>query len=62
MKVFLRANSVNQQQLKQALQNAPILIYPNNTDPYTVTTDATLFAIAAIVFQKQQWGETVRSF
>ena len=59
MKVFLGANSVNQQQLKQALQKAPILIYPKSTKSYTVKTDASLFGIAAIFFQKQQWGERV---
>ena len=37
------------EQLKQALQKAPILGYPNDTDPYTLTTDASLFGIGAII-------------
>ena len=45
------------EQLKQALQKAPILGYPNDTDPYTLTTDASLFGIGVIISQRQQWGE-----
>ena len=47
------------EQLKQALQKVPILGYPNDTDPYTLTTDASLFVICAIISQRQQWGESV---
>ena len=47
------------EQLKQALQKASILCYPNDTDPYTLTTDATLFGIGAVISQRQQWGERV---
>ena len=47
------------EQLKLALQKAPILGYPNDTDPYTLTTDASLFGIGAIISQRQQWGERV---
>ena len=36
--------------------------YPNDTDPYTLTTDASLFGIGAIIFQKQQWGERVIAY
>ena len=44
------------EQLKQALQKAPILGYPIDTDPYTLTTDASLFAIGPNISQRQQWG------
>ena len=47
------------EQLKQALQKAPILGYPNDTDPYTLTTDASLFGIGAIISRRPQWGERV---
>ena len=47
------------EQLKQLLQKAPILGYPNDTDPYTLTTDASLFCIGAIISQRQQWDERV---
>ena len=50
------------EQLKQALQKAPILGYPNDTDPYTLTTDASLFDIGAIISQRQQWGERVIAY
>ena len=50
------------EQLKQALQKAPILGYPNDTDPYTLTTDASLFDMGAIISQRQQWGERVIAF
>ena len=43
------------EQLKQALQKAPILGYPKDTDPYTLTTDASLFGVGAIFSQRQQW-------
>ena len=50
------------EQLKQALQKAPILGFPNDTDPYTLTTDASLFGIGAIISQRQQWGERVIAY
>ena len=50
------------EQLKQALQKAPILGYPNDTDPYTLTTDASLFGIGAIISKRQQWGERVIAY
>ena len=49
-------------QLKQALQKAQILGYPNDTDPYTLTTDASLFGIGAIISQRQQWVERVIAY
>ena len=36
--------------------------YPNDTDPYTLTTDASLFGIGAIISQRQQWGERVIAY
>ena len=50
------------EQLKQALQKALILGYPNDTEPYTLTTDASLFGIGAIISQRQQWGEKVIAY
>ena len=50
------------EQLKQALQNAQILGYPNDTDPYTLTTNASLFGIGAIISQRQQWCERVFAY
>ena len=40
--------------LIQELQKAPILCYPNDTDPYTLITDASLFGIGAIISKIQQ--------
>ena len=45
--------SVNQLKLK--LQEAPILGFPNDIDPYTLTTDKSLTDIGAIITQKQNW-------
>ena len=42
------------EQLKHSLQKTPILGYPNDTDPYTLTTDASLFGIGAFISQRQQ--------
>ena len=42
------------EQQKQALQKAPVLCYPNAMDPYTLTTDTSLFRIGAFVSQRQQ--------
>ena len=50
------------EQLKQALQKAPILGYPNDTDPYTLTTDASLFGFGVIISQRQQLGERVIAY
>ena len=50
------------EQLKQALQKAPILGYPNDTDPYTLTTDACLFGVGKIISHRQQWGERVIAY
>ena len=36
--------------------------YPNDTDHYTLTTDASLFGIVAIISQRQQWGERVIAY
>ena len=49
-------------QLKQALQKTPILGYPNDTDPYTLTTDPSLFGFGAIISQRQQWGDRVIAY
>ena len=46
----------------QALQKALFLGYPNETDPYTLTADASLFVIGAIIFQGQHWGETIIAY
>ena len=46
--------SVNQIKLK--LQEAYIVCFPNDTDPYTLTTDASLAGIGALITQKQNWG------
>ena len=50
------------EQLKQTLQKATILGYPNDTDSYTLTTDASLFGIGAIISQRQQWGERIIAY
>ena len=47
------------EQLKQLLQKEPILGYPNDTDPYTLNTEASLFGIGEIISQRHQWGERV---
>ena len=52
--------SMNQLELK--LQEAPILGFPNDTDPYTLTTDASLTGIGAIIIQKQNWGDRVIAY
>ena len=43
-------------QLKLKLHEAPILGFPNDTDPYTLTTDASLTGFGAIITQKQNGG------
>ena len=39
--------------VKKKHLNAPVLGYPNNRDPYTLTTDASLIGIGAILIKKQ---------
>ena len=41
-------------ELKEKLQKAPILGYPNYEDMYTLTTEASLTGIAAILKKQQQ--------
>ena len=50
------------EQLKQGLQKAPILCYPNDTYPYTLTIEAFLVAIGVIISQRQHWGERVTAY
>ena len=50
------------QELKVKLQSAPILGFPNDKDPYVLTTDASLYGIGAIVTQKQEWGDRVIAY
>ena len=49
-------------QLKLKLQEAPILGFPNDTDPYTLTTDASLTGIGAIINQKKNWRDRVIAY
>ena len=42
------------EQLKQSIQKAPILGYPNDRDSYTLTIEASLVGIGAIISQKQE--------
>ena len=49
-------------QLKLNLQEASILGFPNDTDPYTLTTDASLTGIEAIITQKQNWGDRIIAY
>ena len=46
--------SMNQPKL--ILQEAPILGFPNDTDPYTLTTDASLTGIGAIITRNRTGG------
>ena len=39
--------------MKKKLLEAPVLGYPNDRDPYTLTADASLTGIGAILTQKQ---------
>ena len=45
--------------LKKKLLDAPVFGYPNNRDPYTLTTDALLTRIGAFLTQKQGTEEKV---
>ena len=49
-------------QLKKKLLEAPVLGYPNDTDPYTLTTDASLTRIGAILTQKQGTEDRVIAY
>ena len=49
-------------ELKVKLQTAPFLGFPNDRDPYVLTTDASLYGIGAIVTQKQDWGDRVIAY
>ena len=42
--------------------NAPVLGYPNDRDPYTLTTDASLTGIGAILTQKQGTEDRVIAY
>ena len=42
--------------LKKEILEAPILGYPNNSDSYTLTTDASLTAIGASHTQNKELG------
>ena len=48
--------------LKSKLLSAPILRYPNERDPYTLTIDASLTAIGAILTQHQQTEDRVIAY
>ena len=48
--------------LKSKLLSAPILGYPNDRDPYTLTTDASLTGIGAILTQRQQSEDRVIAY
>ena len=50
------------QELKGKLLSAPILGYPNNRDEYTLTTDASLTGIGAVLTQQQEGIDRVISY
>ena len=50
------------EQLKKAPQKTQILGYLDDTDPYTLTPDASFFGIGAIISQRQQWGKRVIAY
>ena len=50
------------QELKRKLLSAPILGYPNNRDKYTLTTDASLTRIGAVLTQQQEGIDRVISY
>ena len=50
------------EQLKQALQKATFWGSPNYTDPYTLTTEASVFGIGATISKRQQWGKRVIAY
>lgn len=49
-------------QLKEALITAPVLISPDPTKPYIISTDASAFAIGGVLSQVQEGEERVISF
>ena len=48
--------------LKKNFLDAPVLGYPNDRDPYTLTTDASLTGIGAIVTQKHGTEDRVIAY
>jgi len=50
------------QELKLAMTQAPVLAYPNDTDPYVLDTDASDQAVGAALYQVQQGQERPISF
>jgi hypothetical protein len=50
------------EQLKQHLVSAPVLILPDPTKPFTVTTDASDFAIGAVLSQNHGKGDQPLAF
>ena len=52
----------SENQLKLRLQEALILGFPNDADSYTLTTDASLTGIRAIINQKKNWGDRVIAY
>ena len=49
-------------ELKKKLLEAPVLGYPNDRDQYTLTTDASLTSIRAILTQKQETEDRVIAY
>ena len=47
---------------KKKFFDAPVSGYPNNRDPYTLTTDASLLKIGAIPTQKQGTEDRVIAY
>ena len=48
--------------VKKNLLDAPILGYPNDRNPYTLTTDASLTEIGAVLTQKQGTEDRVVAY
>ncbi len=48
--------------LKTKLMSAPILAYPNSSDPYILDTDASQFGVGAVLSQLQQGEEKVVAY
>ena len=49
-------------ELKNKILDAPVLGYPNNRDQYTLTTDASLSGIGAVLTQKQGTEDRVIAY
>ena len=49
-------------ELKKNFLEAPVLGYPNDRDPYTLTTDASLTGVGAILTQKQGTEDRVIAY